>query len=236
VDDLFETMRAAKGVGLAAPQVGLRRRILVLNPTGQEEDDLVLVNPAIIARAGDRTAFDEGCLSFPGIYAEISRPDRCTVQAVDLMFTALGGGALFLNHPLQRAFRDIHAAGAHIASCPRGEAEAQVGARQAVGRLQARESGGAPPAAIVHYDRRLPRRREGRRRRGIRRQRRRLRQRTSRHLAILEANVRESRARRRARGGHLPRSPKGPLDHAPRATSPSTGSSLRRAGIRRASS
>lgn len=84
VAGMFARMRKSKGVGLAAPQVGLRQRILVLNPTGQEEDDLVLVNPAIIARAGDRTAFDEGCLSFPGIYAEISRPDRCMVQAVDL--------------------------------------------------------------------------------------------------------------------------------------------------------
>ena len=46
-----------------------------MNATGKEEDDLVLVNPTIVARAGDRTVFDEGCLSFPGIYAEVSRPD-----------------------------------------------------------------------------------------------------------------------------------------------------------------
>ena len=84
VAGMFARMRKSKGVGLAAPQVGLRQRILVLNPTGNEEDDLVLVNPTIVSRAGDRTVFDEGCLSFPGIYAEISRPDRCTVKSVDL--------------------------------------------------------------------------------------------------------------------------------------------------------
>jgi peptide deformylase len=84
VAGMFARMRKSKGVGLAAPQVGLRQRILVLNPTGEEGDDLVLVNPTIVARAGERTVFDEGCLSFPGIYAEIPRPDRCTVRAVDL--------------------------------------------------------------------------------------------------------------------------------------------------------
>ena len=84
VAGMYARMRKSKGVGLAAPQVGLRQRILVLNATGKEEDDRVLVNPTIVARAGDRTVFDEGCLSFPGIYAEISRPDRCTVRFVDL--------------------------------------------------------------------------------------------------------------------------------------------------------
>jgi peptide deformylase len=84
---MFARMRKSKGVGLAAPQVGLRQRILVLNPAGEggeEKDDLVLVNPTIVARAGERVVFDEGCLSFPGIYAEVTRPDRCTVRAVDV--------------------------------------------------------------------------------------------------------------------------------------------------------
>jgi peptide deformylase len=81
---LFDRMRKSKGVGLAAPQVGLRQRVLVLGPTGEEKDDLVLVNPVVVARSGERVVFDEGCLSFPGIYAEVTRPDRCTVQSVDL--------------------------------------------------------------------------------------------------------------------------------------------------------
>jgi len=80
---MFERMVASKGVGLAAPQVGLKKRILVLNATGDKKDDLALVNPTIVARSGPETLFDEGCLSFPGIYAEVRRPDRCTVKAFD---------------------------------------------------------------------------------------------------------------------------------------------------------
>jgi len=81
---MYERMRQSKGVGLAAPQVGLKLRILVLNPSGEEQDDLALVNPTIVARGGADTLFDEDCLSFPGIYAEIRRPERCTVKAFDV--------------------------------------------------------------------------------------------------------------------------------------------------------
>ena len=84
VTAMFACMRASKGVGLAAPQVGLKLRILVLNPTGSPEDDLVLVNPTIVDRTGEKTTMEEGCLSFPGIYAAIVRPERCTVEAQDL--------------------------------------------------------------------------------------------------------------------------------------------------------
>jgi peptide deformylase len=84
VEAMFARMRASKGVGLAAPQVGLSRRILVLNSTGEEKDDVALINPTLVARTGPATLFDEGCLSFPGIYAEITRPERCTVVAQDL--------------------------------------------------------------------------------------------------------------------------------------------------------
>lgn len=83
VTAMFERMFESKGVGLAAPQVGLKTRILVVNPTGDRQDDLVLVNPTITSRSGPDTIFDEGCLSFPGIYAEIKRPERCTVTAFD---------------------------------------------------------------------------------------------------------------------------------------------------------
>ncbi len=81
---MFERMEQSKGVGLAAPQVGLKSRILVLNPTGERKDELALINPEIIARSGPETLFDEGCLSFPGIYAEIRRPERCKVRAFDV--------------------------------------------------------------------------------------------------------------------------------------------------------
>ena len=86
VEAMLECMYEAKGVGLAAPQVGLRRRILVLNPTGDPEnrdEELVLVNAQIVERFGSPSTFEEGCLSFPGIYAEIERPERCRVLACD---------------------------------------------------------------------------------------------------------------------------------------------------------
>lgn len=78
---MFERMYASKGVGLAAPQVGLKKRLLVLNATGKPEDELVLVNPRILERAGAPTLFEEGCLSFPGIFAEVERPDACHVAS-----------------------------------------------------------------------------------------------------------------------------------------------------------
>jgi peptide deformylase len=81
---MLARMRASGGVGLAAPQVGLKKRVLVLNPGDDPAEDLVLVNPTIVARGGPPTVFDESCLSFPGIYAEITRPERCTVVAFDV--------------------------------------------------------------------------------------------------------------------------------------------------------
>jgi peptide deformylase len=81
VSAMFERMYASKGVGLAAPQVGLKKRILVLNPSGEPQDEIVLVNPRIVELSGPPTLFEEGCLSFPGIYAEVERPDVCRVQA-----------------------------------------------------------------------------------------------------------------------------------------------------------
>src|SRR5262245_41220683 len=81
VAGMFERMYASKGVGLAAPQVGLKSRILVVNPSGESKDELLLVNPKILARSGPPTLFEEGCLSFPGRDAEIDRPESCRGQA-----------------------------------------------------------------------------------------------------------------------------------------------------------
>jgi peptide deformylase len=84
VDAMFRRMYESNGVGLAAPQVGLKQRILVINPAGSEEDkdgELALINPTIVERFGDETIMEEGCLSFPGIYAEVKRPDKCKVLA-----------------------------------------------------------------------------------------------------------------------------------------------------------
>lgn len=82
---MFELMYASKGVGLAAPQVGLRKRILVLDPEGDPEAEdskpLVLVNPRLIELTGEPSTYTEGCLSFPEIFAEVVRPERCKVEA-----------------------------------------------------------------------------------------------------------------------------------------------------------
>ena len=80
VGGMLQRMHASNGVGLAAPQVGVRTRVLVMNPTGEEGDDRVLINPEILERAGGETTYEEGCLSFPGVYAEVRRPDRCKVR------------------------------------------------------------------------------------------------------------------------------------------------------------
>jgi peptide deformylase len=81
LEGMYERMHASQGVGLAAPQVGIRQRILVLSHTGKAEDQLALINPTITKKFGEATCAEEGCLSFPEIYAEVTRPDSCTVKA-----------------------------------------------------------------------------------------------------------------------------------------------------------
>jgi len=84
VEGMFRRMRESEGVGLAAPQVGLRKRLAVICPTGEEADDLALVNPTIVSTGGPKVVGDEGCLSFPGIYGEVRRSDRVRVRYQDL--------------------------------------------------------------------------------------------------------------------------------------------------------
>lgn len=81
---MLERMVESRGVGLAAPQVGLKKRILVLNASGEKEDARVFVNPEVLERSGAPVLFEEGCLSFPGIFAEIERPEACRVRALDV--------------------------------------------------------------------------------------------------------------------------------------------------------
>jgi peptide deformylase len=80
VDTMYETMYEASGVGLAAPQVGVQRRIFTYD-VGEGPD--VLVNPEIVASSGD-WSFEEGCLSIPGLAFEIVRPKVVTVRGLDL--------------------------------------------------------------------------------------------------------------------------------------------------------
>jgi len=79
ITDLFETMYAAKGVGLAANQIGVARRVAVVDAEGEK---LVLVNPRIVEASGEDSA-EEGCLSIPDVFAEVTRPDRVVLEALD---------------------------------------------------------------------------------------------------------------------------------------------------------
>lgn len=80
VADMFETMHAAKGIGLAAPQVGRTERLTVIEIEGER---LVLFNPEVIRRAGKLT-WEEGCLSIPEVYAKVERAAEVTVRAMGL--------------------------------------------------------------------------------------------------------------------------------------------------------
>ena len=80
IDDMFETMYEANGVGLAAPQVGMLKRIVVIDTTG--EDPHVLINPQILKTEGEQTGY-EGCLSLPGKSGVVTRPNYVKVRAYD---------------------------------------------------------------------------------------------------------------------------------------------------------
>lgn len=79
VEDLFETMDAAKGVGLAANQVGVPRRVAVVDADG---DRFAMIDPVIIQTEGRSTA-EEGCLSIPDLYGDITRPEAVVLEALD---------------------------------------------------------------------------------------------------------------------------------------------------------
>ena len=81
IEDMFETMYENNGVGLAAPQVGILKQIVVIDTTG--EDPYVLVNPRIVETAGSQTG-DEGCLSVPGMAGQVTRPNYVKVKALDV--------------------------------------------------------------------------------------------------------------------------------------------------------
>jgi len=80
VDDMVETMYDAQGIGLAATQVNVHQRLLVLDVSERQDTPRIYINPRIIGREGEETC-EEGCLSVPGIYAEVSRAERITVAA-----------------------------------------------------------------------------------------------------------------------------------------------------------
>ena len=80
--DMSETMYAAPGIGLAAPQVNVTERIIVIDISDSKDSLLVMINPVIINTEGS-TEHEEGCLSVPGIYAQVSRGEKIRVRALD---------------------------------------------------------------------------------------------------------------------------------------------------------
>ena len=82
IEDMFDTMYDARGVGLAAPQIGVGLRLSVIDLDGDKKNQLVIINPEITAFEGQKE-FEEGCLSVPGAYDKVMRAERVTVKALD---------------------------------------------------------------------------------------------------------------------------------------------------------
>lgn len=82
IEDMLETMYEANGVGLAAPQVGVLKNIVVIDVSEEGDDSIVLINPEILETSGEQTG-EEGCLSLPGLYGIVTRPDYVKVRAYD---------------------------------------------------------------------------------------------------------------------------------------------------------
>ena len=85
IDDMLETMYDAPGIGLAAIQIGVPKRVIVidLGRDTEKKNPFYFVNPEIITNSDNNAAYEEGCLSVPGQFAEINRPDKCKIKYLD---------------------------------------------------------------------------------------------------------------------------------------------------------
>ena len=85
LDDMLETMYAAPGIGLAAVQVGILKRLIVIDISKDKDkkEPLFLINPKIISKSKQTSTYEEGCLSLPGHFAEIERPAECEINFID---------------------------------------------------------------------------------------------------------------------------------------------------------
>jgi peptide deformylase len=82
IDDMLETMYAAPGIGLAATQLDVHRRVLVIDISKEHNDPVVLINPEILSREGEASS-EEGCLSVPGIFEDVKRASKVRIRAQD---------------------------------------------------------------------------------------------------------------------------------------------------------
>jgi peptide deformylase len=84
MDDMLETMYEAPGIGLAAIQIGVPKRVIVIDLSKEvEKKPLYFVNPKVIVKSKTNSTYEEGCLSVPGQFAEVDRPDKCHVSFLD---------------------------------------------------------------------------------------------------------------------------------------------------------
>ena len=85
MDDMLETMYAAPGIGLAGVQIGILKRLIVIDVSKDEEkkNPIFLINPEIISKSSNTSIYEEGCLSLPGYFAEIERPAECQIEYLD---------------------------------------------------------------------------------------------------------------------------------------------------------
>jgi len=85
MDDMVETMYSAPGIGLAAIQVGVAKKIIVLDlaPKNQPKNPMHFINPEIITKSENHSTYEEGCLSVPGQFAAINRPEKCHIKYLD---------------------------------------------------------------------------------------------------------------------------------------------------------
>ena len=82
IDDMFYTMYDAPGIGLAAPQIAVQQRLIVVDVSETKDQPIALINPEIVRSAGEIT-WEEGCLSLPGVYAKVTRPSDIIVRGMD---------------------------------------------------------------------------------------------------------------------------------------------------------
>jgi len=83
LDDMFETMYDAPGIGLAATQINVHQQIVVMDLSEEKNDPLVFINPEVTVLSEETEPYDEGCLSVPGFYEEVERPNKISVKALD---------------------------------------------------------------------------------------------------------------------------------------------------------
>ena len=160
IDDMFETMYAAPGIGLAASQVDVHQRLLVLDVSENGDAPMVFINPQILASDGEQV-YQEGCLSVPGIYADVQRAEHITVRALDrdgqpFECDAHGVLAVCIQHEMDhlagKLFVDYlsplkrEMVKKKLAKARREAAEQSAENAEAHGRASAASAGGAGPA------------------------------------------------------------------------------------------